>query len=329
VASVTKTGKRYRAWVARRGVRKSATFATKAEASAWATQVEAEILSGTLRKIPAKTFADLLDRYAQNVSPKHEGCRWEQIRLALLSRDNIGKVPLPEFAASHVADWRDRRLKIVSASSVRREWGLMSAACTVAIKEWNWLASNPFKEINRPKKPEHRTRRISNAEIERLCLALGYDRRAAPDTAMSRVGAALLFAIETAMRAGEIAALQPEQVNLAARTAHLPRTKNGSARDVPLSSEAVRILRQLERVRVHGEPVFRLSSQQIDALFRKGKKRALVEGLRFHDTRREGTSRLAKKVDVLRLAKITGHKNLKELLTYYEESADEMAKRLG
>ena len=65
-----------------------------------------------------------------------------------------------------------------------------------------------------------------------------------------------------------------------------------------------------------------------DALFRKAKKQACVEGLHFHDTRREATSRLSKKVDVLTLAKITGHKDLNMLMVYYDEDMSEVAKRI-
>lgn len=62
---------------------------------------------------------------------------------------------------------------------------------------------------------------------------------------------------------------------------------------------------------------------------RKAKARALVEGLHFHDTRAEALTRLSKKLDALRLAKISGHKDLRILLaTYYRESAEDVARLL-
>ena len=48
----------------------------------------------------------------------------------------------------------------------------------------------------------------------------------------------------------------------------------------------------------------------------------------MHDTRREATSRLSKKVDVLTLAKITGHKDLNMLMIYYDEDMSDVAKRI-
>ncbi|MGD1984414.1 MAG: hypothetical protein PVF93_10965 [Chromatiaceae bacterium] len=51
------------------------------------------------------------------------------------------------------------------------------------------------------------------------------------------------------MRQGEllVSALRWEHIDLHRRTAHLPDTKNGVARTVPLSSTAVAVLRTLPR----------------------------------------------------------------------------------
>ena len=102
-------------------------------------------------------------------------------------------------------------------------------------------------------------------------------------------------------------------------------TKNGFARDVPLSTEAIRILNQ---VKEDTESVFNLTSGQIDSLFRKAKKRALIDDLHFHDSRAEGITRLAQKVDILTLARISGHRDLRMLQIYYRESAEDIAKKL-
>ena len=55
------------------------------------------------------------------------------------------------------------------------------------------------------------------------------------------------WALVTAMRRSEIAGLRWEHVDLERRSAHLPETKNGQARTVPLSREAVAILKSLPR----------------------------------------------------------------------------------
>lgn len=73
---------------------------------------------------------------------------------------------------------------------------------------------------------------------------------------------------------------------------------------------------------------FGLTASQKDSLFRKIRERAAIDGLNFHDARHTAITRLAKKLNPLELARMVGHKDLKMLLVYYNESADEIAKKL-
>jgi integrase len=145
---------------------------------------------------------------------------------------------------------------------------------------------------------------------------------------MARTVAAAEFAIETAMRSGEICALTWGHVH--PRHVHIPDSKTGAARDVPLSPRASEIIEQMRAVKdacgVVGDTVFDLVDSQRDALWRKVRDRALIEGLNFHDLRREAATRMAKMFDVLTLAKITGHRDLKLLRdVYYAPTPDELS----
>jgi integrase len=94
---------------------------------------------------------------------------------------------------------------------------------------------------------------------------------------------------------------------------------------VPLNRHAVRLLRPVAQL----DRCFTLSSAVLDALFRKTRNRLLIEDLHFHDTRGEALTRLSRKVDVLTLAKISGHKDLRILQqTYFRETAEQIAARL-
>jgi integrase len=228
-----------------------------------------------------------------------------------------------DLNATHVAQWRDARLKVVSNATVLREWNLLSHVCAIAVKEWHWLRLNPFKEVKRPKAPEARWRRISQDEIERLLVAMGYDYTP-PETIIARVGAAFLFSIETGLRAGELCALRWSNVH--ARHVHIPISKNGYKRDVPLSAEARRILDELPK---ENSLVFNLVNTQIDSLFRKAKSRCLIEGLHWHDTRHEALTRLSQKLNVMELAKIAGIRDLRILQNvYYNPSIEDLANKL-
>ena len=246
-------------------------------------------------------------------------------RLNALQRDEITKVMLPQLALSHFAAWRDRRLLNVSAGSVLREINILSHAINTAIKDWGWLKINPLSGIRRPAEPQPRDRLISDDELDRLLIALGYDYDRTHMTVSARIGAALLFAIETAMRAGEIAGLTWDRVDLDKRTARLIETKNGTKRDVPLSAEAIRLINQ---VRSDSDNIFNLTTSQIDVNFRAAKARAMIKDLHFHDSRHVAITRLAKKLDVLSLARMVGHKDIRQLMTYYNVSAEDIVKKL-
>ncbi len=325
MASIKQHNGKWRVFIFKNGVRKTKVFDVKAKAQAWAAQTEADIIAGKRGDVPNKTFGQLLEKYRDEVSPTKKGERWERLRLNLILRDEIAKVKLPNLSQPDFAAWRDRRLESVTSASVRREWVLLSSACSIAVKEWHWLKEHPMHGVKMPSHGKARDRIATQDEIERLSVALGYSRKEPPRSVGARVGAAMLFAIESAMRAGEIAALDWRNVHIQRRFLHVESGKTDAAsRDVPLSEEAIRLLRQMGTESL----VFNLSTTQIDANFRKAKKMAMIDGLTFHDLRHTAITRLAKKLDVLALARMVGHRDLKMLMVYYNESAEDMAGRL-
>lgn len=323
MASITKHGKRWRAQVFVRGVRSSKIHDTKAQASAWALAQQAELGGDVL---PDKTFGEALARYAADVSPLHRGCVWEQRRLGAMGRHSMAAKRLAVITGADVAAWRDDRLRSVQPASVLREMKLMRAVFESCRRDFGWLRENPMRDVTRPTAPPSRKRRVTAEEIERLMLACGLGEHLAADTLTQRVGLAFLLGLETAMRAGELLGLYPGDVDLDACVACLPKTKNGDPRKVPLSPRAVEILRLFP---VGDGPLLAINEPSRDAIFRKMRKRAALDDLHFHDSRAEAIWRLSKRLDVLQLALVIGHRDLKSLMIYYNEPASELAKRLA
>jgi integrase len=333
MASITKRGMRWRVRVRKHHEDISATFRTKAEAMAWAAQQEVDATAGKLGKLPDHSFGELLERYRDTVSVHKDGKRWEALRLTRLVRDDpLAQIRLTDIKPAHLADWRDRRLREVSVGTVLREWNLLSAACTRAVKEWGWLRVNPFSGVKRPAEPPARTRRISQDEIERLIQASGYGTGGPLLTSSSRVGAAILLAIETALRAGELCALRWADIDVETRVLQVRATapgarKTGQARAVPLSSAALAVLDRLRGI--DAVSVLELKPASLDALFRRIRDKAMVTGAHFHDTRAEALTRLSKRLDVMQLARVSGHKDIQLLFrVYYRETAEDMARLL-
>ncbi|MEE3608150.1 tyrosine-type recombinase/integrase [Avibacterium paragallinarum] len=332
MATVTKSATGWRVQIRKKGIYKSGTFRTKAEAQMWANKIESEINAGTYSNIPDITFADLIDKYIKEITVHKKSKREETLRLTRLAEMDIGKIKLAALTEQDFIAWRDERLSKVKPASVIREWNTLSHLLNTAIKEWKYLKINHLSHISKPKDPPPRTRRYSDEEIARLTFVSGYDENHMPLTVQSRVGAAMLFAIETAMRAGEICKATWQDFNPTKRLLFIPQSKNGYSRTVPLSSKAIAIIERLATIRTADDRIFQLNAASLDAIFRQLKERAgLADAdLHFHDTRREALSRLSKKVEVLTLAKISGHRDLKILLnTYYAPDMAEIADLLG
>lgn len=322
MAYIRRRGKRWHAEVDLRGVAQHASFATKAEAVAWSVDVERRILAGQGVSVLGKTLGDVLERYAEEESPHKGGERWEKNRVLHFCRDPIARVRLDQLTPEALLAWQRRRLAEVSGGTIRRDRALLSAALRHAVRVWKWLPANPLADVPLPADNPHRQRLVTDDELARLWHVAGGGVR----TASGRVVAAFELAIETGMRGGEICALRPGQAFVARSVAHVAKSKNGDARDVALSGRARELL---EAVLALGlDPVFGLTQSRKDALFRKLRAKAGISGLNFHDSRHTAITRMARKMQVLDLARQVGTRDLQTLLTYYNATAEDRAKLL-
>ena len=319
MANFERRGSSWRVRLMVDGQRESATFPTKREAAAWAVQREAEL---TGAKLPDRTLWDALDRYEREIVPLHKGAKWEKVRIKAFKSEPIARRALDRVDREAIADWREARVLEVSPGTVRREMTLLQSVFAATV-DWGWLRGNPIAGVRKPTAPASRKRRITDDEISRLEIATGLADGLEAGTAMQRTGLTFLFALETAMRAGEITGMRWEDV--AEKSVTLPRTKNGDVRRVPLSPRAREIITALPRTE---RPVFDLEPGTRDALFRRARDAAGVENLRFHDSRAEAIWRLSKKLELLELARVIGHRDPRSLMIYYQVDADELADKL-
>jgi integrase len=322
MGNIRKRGKRFRAEAEALGIRKSQSFATRAAANAWMVDTERRIRAGDAFSVHGRALEDLLMRFHAEQCPKRKKGAWEQTRLLFLCQDEIAKVQLHRLTAEDWAAWQDRQLARVSGATVRRDRALISAAITHAIKVWKWLPASPLRDVRLPPDNPHRKRLLQPGELERLWFVATTDLR----LTQARVIATFEYAVETGMRSGEIVAMRPSDVHLTRRFVHVPQSKNGDERDVALSARASQLL---ESVMAFGfDPVFGISDASRDSVFRKMRRRASIDGLHFHDSRHTACTRLARKLTPLELARHLGMRDLDTLMIYYNESAEEIAKRL-
>jgi integrase len=299
------------------------SFDRRADAVAWATQLEAEAdrvgMVGDARLAHRVTLADVLLRYRDQCSLGKRGAQSERARLAAIARDPIGQLTLAKLSSSAVASYRDARLAEVTSATVVRELSVMQTAIQTASQEWGIpLPRNPIATVRRPVVRNDRKRRLHPGEEARLL-------DAATAARSYWIASLIAFAIETGMRRSELLALTWSDVDLASRVAVVRESKNGESREVPLSLRAVQIAATLrrnqgahgERKTDHGDRLFPVGASAVRSAFERVRTRAGASDLRFHDLRREGITRLIERgLNLIEASSVSGHRDLRMLKRY-------------
>lgn len=326
MASIRRRGSAWQARVARNGFpSESKTFKSHAEAEKWCRGVEAAMDSGAFtspRPLAGIVLADLVARYRQCVTPLKRGASEEVFRLKAFERSQLGAIALVNITPEAVARYRDDRLKTCCPDTVIRDLAVLSSIFSHAIREWGFGLTNPVLLIRKPKALPGRNRVLTQDEEDRLLFHAKASGRRNP-----LMTALIVLALETAMRRGELLALRWDLIDLKRRIAHLPVTKNGQPRTVPLSSKAVETLTNMTRTY---ELVFPWRAPAVHKAFERLCSRAEVLNLRFHDLRHTATTRMAEKLpNVIELAAVTGHKSLQVLKRYYHPNPEALAQKLS
>jgi len=299
------------------------TFDTKGEAEAWAKITEAEMVRGVYfsqKEAESTTLSGALDRYEREISSIKKGYQQEKKRIRSWKAHPLAKRFLATIQGKDIAEYRDARIRSgSSANTVRLDLAVISHLFEIARKEWGMEGlKNPVKSIRLPSPPSGRDRRLQPGELEKLLECLSEE--------MSQV---VRFALETAMRRGELAGMTWDMVDLKKRTVTLPETKNGQKRIVPLSSVAVTILKdRLSTRRIDGK-VWDIGLDAISQDFAKACQKAEIPGLHFHDLRHEATSRLFELgLRAEKVKEITGHKTWAMLTRYTHLKPEDIVSEL-
>lgn len=320
---------RWRAEVELAGTRESqGGFPTKREAQDWAAKIEADLRAGKAGKWPNKTLGDAVQRYRAEVTPSKGSALNETKRLDAFVRafPALCAKRLLDFSPDDVAAWQRTRLQTVKPSTVARERHTIGHIWTIAAKQWRWVPKeSPWSDVPSPVEGGPRDRLIRWTEARLILRRLGYVTGQPPRNYSGEVAYAFLLALRTALRSGELQGLRPGDVDLDARVVtlreHKTKRYTGRARYVPITRQAARLFACIPGL-------FTVSDTSRDALFRKALAQVGIEGMRFHDTRGTALTFLARRVDVLRLQRISGHLNINQLADYYRATAADIARGL-
>lgn len=272
---------------------------------------------------------DALDKYRTQISILKKGYAQEKYRIEQVSRSFLADKTVRQVTSVDIATYRDQRLETINPrnnrklanSTVRLEMSLLSSFFDICRIEWGLCDLNPCTNVRKPKPPPGRERRLTARE-EKLILRYCHAHT------NQEIYSIVVLALETAARQGEILSLTWEHINLKSRVAHLPETKNGTKRDIPLSGRARDALIRLG-VKSRGR-VFSYSASGLKSTWRFMLSKIGIENLHFHDLRHESISRLFElgSLDMMEVAAISGHKSLAMLKRYTHLKAQRLVRKL-
>lgn len=352
MATFRKRGAAWRVQICVDGVRDGATFDTKTEGQQWADRRSVELREQqrtSADKGAQITLGELLERVKNTTTKLSRTRRSRKVEERRI--DRLKKLPICEKAVrlltqeDFIGYKEGREGDGVAMSTVRRELSIVRAALNTLVDSGQ-LAFNPasrtIKALPRDRKAE---RLLSKAEIERL--------RVAHDDVNQRKSKnpwlfwAFLLAAETAVRKAELLGLRWTDIDLEKRIAIIQRvddlpdragrcftqgTKNGDhQRVVPLTTAAVEILRSLPRASDPGlrERVIPVSYNALSCAFKRLKRRAGIEGFRWHDLRHMATTYFVATLgNIAEVAVVTGHKDWESLQRYTHIKAEAVVLRL-
>ena len=299
------------------------TFAKKALAERWARDIESSMDKGVFtdhREAEQTTLSEILDRYEREILPSKKSQLPVKGQIKQIKRI-IGGHSLSRLTSSVIAEFRDVRIKEVSSETTRKELLLIRRVLKTATIDWGiHLANgNPVTQIRLPKPCAARERRLNHREEEKLL-------KAAKEYG-GHIHNIMAFAIETAMRRGEIANMEWRSIDLKRKILAIDKTKTDAPRTIPLSTKAIEILNSEAR-NISGF-VWNIKPDSITQAFERVCKNAGISNLRFHDLRHEATSRFFEKgLNIMEVSSITGHKDLRMLKRYTHLKAEDLAQKL-
>lgn len=321
MASISRRSKGWQVQIRKQGYKNiSKRFEKKADADAWARMTESEMDRGIFidrTEAERTTLAEILNRYLKEVSIHKLGYKQEKSRIKCFLDHPLASRYLATLKSLDFTNYRESRLLLVSGTTVNKELNLFGKIIDTARKDWSINMDNPVRLIRRPKNNRPRDRRLNTNELHLIL-----------NTTKSEIlTKIILFALETALRRGEIANAKWSDLDLAECVLKVPETKTGEPRIIPLSKKAIEILESIKEV--ESDNIFSLRAESISQAFERACTRAGIVDLNFHDLRHEATSRLFEKgLNPMQVSTITGHKTFEMLKRYTHLKAKDLVKLL-
>lgn len=235
----------------------------------------------------------------------------------------VGNLPVASLTPYHIDHFIARRLEEVSAVRVNIELRSLRALFNRAAM-YGMVQYCPLKGVRQVRIPYQNPRALSQQELDKLLSSIH-------DIGFHSL---VVLAVCTAMRAGELASLRWVDVDLCRGLIHLANRegfhlKGLRARDIPLSTRAVQILKLLPRrservfVRQRGTP---FTPHALSVRFKEYARLArLPEEIHLHSLRHTAASIMVQKnVPLPYIREILGHTSITTTMIYAHTALDHL-----
>lgn len=185
-------------------------------------------------------MGELINRYIAEAAPLKKSAA--NIRQCLNGRrPTFGAYSLAALQPRHIAAYREECLASDKpGATVAKEMKCLSLVIDAAVEDWGFRSRTT--PCAAPGCPQPRPEGIGGSRVQEEQAVLSVCAKSRTPMLV-----AVVLAIETGMRLGELFALDWRDIDTMKRTATLRETKNGESRVVPLSSAALRVLSELPR----------------------------------------------------------------------------------
>lgn len=324
MASIRKRNNKYHVQIRRSGFKSiTKSFHKHSDAIEWARAMEVKLDRGDMpvsrKELSSIKISTIIERYRDEISVKKKSHNSEKFILNAFLKTDIASMTLSQVHNSDFAKYRDRRLKGVKAGTANRELSIIKHALDLAKNEWGYpIVKNPLAQLKKLKVQNARERRLKPEEYEAL-------EEAVEHTQNPFIWPVIRFALETAMRRGEVLSCYYSNVDYESKTLHIPEAKNGYSRTIPLTDTAIEILQTMPE----GDKPFPITANALRMAWDRLIKRAGICDLHIHDLRHEAISRFFERgLSIPEVALISGHRDYRMLARYTHLKAEDIARKL-
>ena len=322
MASIRYRNSKWQAQVRRHGHKAlNKSFTNKSDAQKWARGIETRIDNGTI-DLQGKdklhvTLYEYLHRYLIEISPHKTSHQVEKYILKVWMQSPLAKQPIGNINPTHILQELEHKRTCWKPSTIQRNFGVLRHVFNTAQTLWEApLRRNPVAAVKLPTASETPIRRVPEGFWGAL-----------ENYPQDKVYWVIQFAVETAMRRGEIAGLRWSDIDRSQQIVTISKTKTNRIRHIPLSTRAIQIL---ETRRSQSETIFQMSPNAIKLAWQRKKKVIGFESVRFHDLRHEAISRLFERgLTIPEVASISGHSTPAMLFRYAHSDVRRLVEKMN